>query len=154
MPLAEAGFAYPKVAENQRKDLLVQHGPTMQVVVGHLEAQDAAGPALAKNLATETVHALVDTGALLSCIDDQLAKKIGLPVIDKQQCSGVGGPSTHDVYLAYIDMPTLSFGQYGPFMGVHLAAGGQQHQVLLGRTLLQSMIMIYDGVRGCVTIAR
>jgi predicted aspartyl protease len=100
------------------------------------------------------VLALVDTGALESCIDDALAKKIGLPVIDKQQCAGAGGLSTLDVYMAYIDIPTLGWGQYGRFMGVHLAAGGQNHNVLLGRTLLQGMVMIYDGVRGTVTLAR
>lgn len=150
MPLAEAGFAYPKVPEDQRSNILVRLGPTIQVVVGHLDAQNPTIPALASDQASEPTFALIDTGALESCIDDELAKKLGLPVIDKQQCSGVSGPSTHDVHLAYIDIPTLGFGQYGRFMGVHLASGGQEHRVLLGRTLLQTMVMIYDGVRGSV----
>lgn len=153
MPLAEAGFAFPKIPEDQRRSLLTFHGPTLQVIVGHLDSTGTSAT-IDKAKATESAHALVDTGAGMSCIDDQLAKKLGLPVIDKQQISGVGGPGLYDVYLAYIDMPTLSYGQYGRFTGVHLVAGGQAHSVLLGRTLLDTMIMIYDGERGSVTIAR
>jgi predicted aspartyl protease len=153
MPLAEAGFCNPAIPEDKRADILVTIGPTLAVTVGHLDSK-AANPALAKDQASELVNALVDTGALESCIDDALAKKIGLPVIDRQICSGVNGESSHDVYLALIDIPTLSFMQYGRFMGVHLTAGGQPHQVLLGRTLLRTMVLIYDGVHGTVTIAR
>ena len=66
----------------------------------------------------------------------------------------MGGPSTHDVYLALVEIPALAFVQYGRFMGVHLAIGGQRHQALLGRTLLDGMVMIYDGAKGSVTLAR
>lgn len=152
MPLAEAGFCIPAIPEDQRQQFLVTIGPTVNVTVGHLDSK-SANPALAKDQASESVPALVDTGALESCIDDALAKKLGLPVIDRQTCSGVSGPSTHDVYLAMIDIPTLQFAQYGRFMGVHLAVGGQPHHVLLGRTLLKDMMLVYDGVHGTVTIA-
>ena len=154
MPLAEAGFHFSQFPEDQRKGLLAQHGPTIQVVVGHIDAQSATAPAIDSSKATESVAALVDTGAMLSCIDDQLAKNLGLPVIDRQKCAGANGESTHDVYMAFIDIPGIQFAQYGPFMGVHLAAGGQPHAVLLGRNLLSSMVMIYDGDRGSVTLAR
>jgi len=154
MPLAEAGFAQPGVPEDQRASLLIRFGPTLQVVVGHLDAKDPGLPVRDAERASENVYALVDTGALESCIDDQLAKKLGLPVIDRQQCAGVGGPSTHDVYLALVEIPAIGFLQYGRFMGVHLAVGGQHHQALLGRTLLQGMVMIYDGAKGSVTLAR
>ena len=154
MPLAEAGFAHRNVPEDQRASLLIRFGPTLQVTVGHLDAKDPAVPVLDGGRASESVYALVDTGALESCIDDQLAKKLALPVIDRQQCAGVGGPSTHDVYLALVEIPALAFVQYGRFMGVHLAIGGQRHQALLGRTLLDGMVMIYDGAKGSVTLAR
>lgn len=153
MALAEAGFGIQGIPEDQRQDLLVRLGPTIGVTVGHLDSL-AANPGLASDRASESVAALVDTGALESCIDDELAKKLGLPVIDRQICSGVGGESAHDVYLAMIDIPTLQFAQYGRFMGVHLSVGGQPHQVLLGRTLLRTMMLVYEGVRGTVTLAR
>ena len=154
MPLAEVGFCYPGIPEDKRAGLLFTVGPTVHVTVGHLDTKDAANPVLAKDKASDSVPALVDTGAYESCIDDALAIKLGLPIVDRQKCAGANGESTHDVYLAYVHIPTLDYAQYGRFMGVHLLAGGQPHQVLLGRTLLQTMMLIYDGVHGTATIAR
>ena len=74
---------------------------------------------------SELVHALIDSGAMDSCIDEALALKIGLPVIDVQMVSGVSGAKLHNVYLGKIDIPGLGFYQYGRFTGVHLKTGGQ-----------------------------
>jgi hypothetical protein len=41
---------------------------------------------------------------------------------------------------------------YGLFAGVNLAAGGQPHQALIGRTFLRHFTMIYEGRTGTVTI--
>ena len=40
------------------------------------------------------------------------------------------------VHLAQIYVPSLDFTVYGRFSAVHLAAGGQAHQALIGRTFL------------------
>jgi hypothetical protein len=50
-------------------------------------------------------------------------------------------------------IPALSFTMWGEFAGVHLAAGGQRHQALVGWTFLQRFTMAYDGRTGEVTIA-
>jgi hypothetical protein len=42
---------------------------------------------------------------------------------------------------------------WGEFAGVHLTAGGQRHQALIGRTFLRRFHMTYDGLTGEVTIA-
>lgn len=67
--------------------------------------------------------------------------------------SGVSGMQKHAVYLASVSIPDLEFLQYGRFAGVDLRDGGQAHQALLGRTFLQNVILIYDGLRGQVTLA-
>ena len=90
------------------------------------------------NTASQVVAALVDTGASESCIDNKLAEELGLPVIDKMDMSGVSGMKKHNVYLASVHIPELEFAQYGRFAGVDLRDGGQIHQVLLGRTFLQT----------------
>ena len=146
MPLAEAGF----LSEGGRPDpeLLVAWGPTTPAVVAHFPAgEDTPKQA-------ETVSALIDTGAAESCIDVGLAERLGLPVVDKCMVSGVGGAARHPVYAAKIEIPNLS-GQYqrGRFSGVRLADGGQRHLVLLGRTFLRNVIMVYDGIRGHATLA-
>ena len=148
MSLVDAGF---KDKENRADAaMLARYGPTLAVTVGHLKSDntlDADGPA-------ESVYALVDTGAEQSCIDDALAQKLNLPVVNIMTIAGAGGAKDCPVYLAGIDIPALDFYQYGQFAGVDLAAGGQEHRVLLGRTFLSSVIMIYDGVRAQITLAK
>ncbi len=56
---------------------------------------------------TETGHALVDTEAAESYIDSRLAEEPGLPITDKKMCSGAGGASEHNVYMA--EMALLRF---------------------------------------------
>lgn len=145
MPIIEAGF----INDDGKSDpnALVKFGPTIRVFVGHLKAASSSN-----SVTDEFVHALIDTGATESCIDISLAQKLELPAVDRITISGVGGAKIHDVYMAQIHIPQLNFTQYGKFAGVQLAGGGQQHHALLGRTFLQGTIMIYDGIRGQVTV--
>jgi predicted aspartyl protease len=148
MPLLDATFR----DQNGQVDKapLLQFGPSIQVVVGHYSQP---GSAIDIPPQTETTWALVDTGAGESCIDSALAKKLGLPVIDTMLISGSNGAHTHDVYLAHINILGLEFSQFGRFAGVHLATGQQAHGVLLGRTFLGNVLLIYDGLRGQITLS-
>lgn len=147
MPLADAGFADQDTGRPNAAQL-VAFGPTLWVTVSHF-AQDAQ----TGERPSQVVPALVDTGATESCIDNKLAEELGLPVIDEMDMSGVGGMRKHNVYLASVSIPDLEFLQYGRFAGVDLRDGGQEHQALLGRTFLQNVILIYDGLRAQVTLA-
>ncbi len=51
-----------------------------------------------------------------------------------------------------VHVPTLGQTAYGTFAAVHLAAGGQVHVALIGRTFLRNFTMIYEGRTGTVTI--
>jgi predicted aspartyl protease len=104
------------------------------------------------NLPTNPISALVDTGASESCIDSNLAMALNLPIIDRKRIGGVGGAHEVNLHLAHIHVPALRFTLYGPFCAVELAAGGQPHQALIGRTFLQHFTMIYEGKTGTVTI--
>ena len=137
-------------------------GPTIHVEVGfsnELFATDPAAVQAALQAVTGApvpvtlIPALVDTGAVESCIDEELAKSLNLPLIDRQSGAGVGGPDTFNFYLGHIRIPALSWVQYGRFMGARMSAGGQAHRVLLGRTLLSQMVLAYDGRTGSVTLA-
>lgn len=61
-----------------------------------------------------------------------------------------------DVRLMYtsaqIHVPSLVFNHYGQFAAVDLAAGGQRHAALIGRTFLQHFTMMYEGRTGNVTL--
>jgi hypothetical protein len=97
---------------------------------------------------------LIDTGASASCIDEQLAQQLQLPLVNQFQVSGVGGAVMLNMYLGQIAIPGLVTVQHGLFAGVHLAAGGQPHRAIIGRTLLRDTLFIYDGRSGSAKLAR
>lgn len=103
-------------------------------------------------MALKGAQALVDTGATESCIDSGVAMGLHLPIIDQRVVSGISGHHTVNMHLAHIFVPGLQFTIYGAFAGVDLAAGGQPHAALIGRTFLQHFRMSYDGATGKVVI--
>ena len=151
MVSTDCGFRSAPDGSTQGADLLVYFGPTIQTEVGFDPAWTATGKALPK-LGTP-VAALVDTGATESCIDALLAAKLGLPIVDRRKIAGAGGVHEVNVYLAQIRVVTLNVNIHGSFAGVNLKDGGQQHSVLLGRTFLRHVTMLYDGKTGKVTIS-
>lgn len=143
------------------RDLLVMKGPTVGVEIGFNQAFFHADPAVVQE-AIASVHAqppaqlldaLIDTGATESCIDEDLAKELQLPLIDRAKGSGIGGTEDFSIYLGYIRIAALGFVQFGRFMGVKLRAGQQPHQALLGRSMLKDMLLVYDGRDGSVRLA-
>ena len=63
------------------------------------------------------------------------------------------GPHEFNYHLAQIYVPDLDHTIYGQFAGVHLAAGGQPHVALIGRTFLRDYTMTYEGRTGQVTLS-
>jgi hypothetical protein len=148
MPQTKCGFDSGPAGSGQ--DLLVIHGPTLQVDIGFDPAFQPGTTIPVSGV--KAVPALVDTGATVSCIDDALAVSLNLPIVDRQPISGVSGRKEANMYLAQIHVPSLGFTIYGSFAGVDLIAGGQRHQALIGRTFLRRFTMIYEGITGTVTL--
>lgn len=136
-------------------------GPTTAVEIGFSADLFHSDPAVVQQGITtadaqppsQLVEALIDTGASDSCIDEDLANQLQLPLIDHQDGSGIGGRETFNVYLGHIRIVALGVFEYGRFMGVKLKAGNQPHQALLGRSLFKDMILVYDGRDGSVRLA-
>jgi predicted aspartyl protease len=142
-------------------EVLVWKGPTLGVDIGFNQEIFHPDPAIVQQ-AIASVHArpparfveaLIDTGASESCIDEDLAKELQLPLIDQAKGSGISGSEEFNIYLGYIRIAALGFLQYGRFMGVKLRAGNQPHQALLGRSLFKDMLLVYDGRDGSVRLA-
>ncbi len=136
------------------QDILVSKGPTLFVDIGFDKDYDPKNPAGAPKPDLVGVSALVDTGATQCCIDNLVAQKLNLPIVDKQKIAGVGGKHEVNMYLAQVHVPDLDLTMWGSFVGVDLAAGGQIHNALLGRTFLRGLSMIYDGSTGTVKISK
>lgn len=151
MPEVKCGFSDADGASGA--DWLVHYGPTLQVDIGvdpNYDPDSDTPPASA----IVQVHALVDTGATESAIDQSLARQLGLPAVEQGKLAGIGGSYLADMYLAQINIPILHCAIYGKFAGVDLLGGGQKHQALIGRTFLRACRMTYEGVTGNVVISR
>jgi hypothetical protein len=97
MPIIECGFPAGLTGLSPT-DALALRGPTVLVDIGfdpaifgqNLPQVPATASALAVIPAVQ-VPALIDTGASDSSIDEKLAQQLQLPLIDQEQCSGIGG---------------------------------------------------------------
>lgn len=145
-PIAECGFG-----GHDGQQALIGIGPTLHVEIGF---DPAFAPGKPPALPDTTFPALVDTGATVSSIDNDLALWLRLPVVDRGEVSGVQGRFETNVYLAQIHVPDLDFTVYGRFAGVLLRQGGQPHFALLGRTFLRNFAMSYEGRTGSVILTR
>jgi predicted aspartyl protease len=168
VPIASCGFPIVSLIPGSNppktisgRDALISKGPTISVEIGFNPSLFDSDPAKVQLAIKDThaqptqqlVEALIDTGATDSCIDEELATALQLPLIDQAHGSGIGGSEKFNVYLGHIKIASLGFIQYGRFMGVKLKAGNQPHQALLGRTVFRDMILVYDGRDGSVRLA-
>ena len=127
-----------------------QEGPTSEAVV-FLDTAYTTGqlarPAMSNG---KTVEALVDTGAAISSIDEELANVLNLPYTGSITISGVSGAEVRDLRLVQIYLPAFEKVCYEALAAVKLTEGGQRHEVLLGREFLTNYRMTYDGRIGVV----
>jgi hypothetical protein len=155
MPQTHCGFVDDPGAGVSGPLLLVTYGPTIQVDIGFdplFKANPNASVPTPKPAITGQ-HALVDSGASECCIDSLLAAQLNLPVVDRRPISGIHGKEEVNIHLAQIYVPSLGHIMYGRFAGVHLAAGGQVHRAILGRTFLKYFRMSYNGATGEVILS-
>ena len=126
-------------------------GPVLQVTV--TIEQNAAKALLSqgKSVATKTGLALIDTGASNTCIDEQAAQELGLPVIDvatMQSASHEQHPCS--IYPVQIITQVVTLNSQRT-MGATLASQGLL--ILIGRDVLQACNLFYNGPAGQFTLS-
>lgn len=95
--------------------------------------------------------ALIDTGASNTCVDDQIARELGLPVIDvasMQSASHEKHPC--NIYPIQIITPIITLNAPRA-MGAALSSQGLI--VLIGRDVLQHCTLYYNGPVGQFTLS-
>ena len=90
MSQSECGFV-------GQPDALIASGPTLKVLIG-FDPDYRPEPNPIPNLPPVEHLALVDTGALESCIDSALAGTLGLPIVNRRLVSGVHGSDEVNVH--------------------------------------------------------
>lgn len=133
---------------------LAQRGPVVQVVVtaaksilSELLQQGITPPVPVPGLA------LIDTGASVTCIDDDAATKLKLPVVDVVRVTSASHPSAEqNVYPVSFQIQGLPVIVDSPrAVGALLASQGLV--ALLGRDVLQHFTLFYNGPFGQITMA-
>ena len=150
MPTVSCGFG--DRPGHSGRELLVANGPTLLVEVG-FDPNYRIDSGERPDIPDDLLPALVDTGALESFIDAELAQELGLFVAEQGRVAGVGGITNADIYMGQIYVPALNWTIYGRFAGARLQAGRQPYYALIGRTFLQNFTLVYAGRSGAVTLS-
>jgi predicted aspartyl protease len=129
-------------------------GPVVQVSV-------TVEQTVAKNLIAKGVPipmpiaglGLIDTGASVTCIDEEAAQKLKLPVVDVQNMTSASHASTPcNVYPIQIQLAgaRIIF-QASRAIGAELKSQGLL--LLIGRDALQNCTVFYNGLTGQFTLS-
>ena len=123
-------------------------GAVVTVAVGPPNSQAQAAAGQGKPVGNvQTVKGMVDTGASISTVSDQVAQAAGLIQTGSVPLGGVGGTSERPIYAAAITLPewgvTVDPIELG---GVTIPMPGID--MLIGRDVLRSLSLAYQGSAG------
>ncbi|MBE3040203.1 MAG: retroviral-like aspartic protease family protein [Chloroflexi bacterium] len=132
----------------------IQRGPVVQASVS--VAQQIAQPLLQQGIslpAPISGMALIDTGATTTCIDEEAARQLKLPVVNVATMASASHSATqHNVYPIQIGISGLPITINAPgAIGAPLAAQGLL--LLIGRDVLQHCTLFYNGLTGEFTLS-
>jgi predicted aspartyl protease len=133
---------------------LQQRGPCLQASVS--VAESIAKQLLQRGQAVPppiSGAALIDTGASVTCIDDDAAQQLKLPVVDVVTI-GSASHAAHqaNVYPISIDIAGLPIAINAP-RAVGAALTSQGLLLLIGRDVLQFCTLFYNGTTGEITLS-
>jgi predicted aspartyl protease len=108
----------------------------------------------APSSAIVTGQALIDTGAGITCIDIDAATQLGAPIIDYvTMTSASHSGNVQPVYPVQLQIPGTGIAINAPrAVGFPLAAS-QGIIALIGRDILQYMVLVYNGVGGYISLS-
>jgi len=99
-----------------------------------------------------TEVALIDTGATISAVHAPLIQQLGVAPVGVAKTGTAGGQHQQNLYPLRIGLTELTETiDYNQVLGADLSGTG--FIALLGRDLLQNMILIYDGPSSEFTIS-
>ena len=140
-----------KIADVAPAVALQARGPVLQVSITIEQNAGKGLLAQGKTVPTKSGWALIDTGASNTCVDEQVAKELGLPIIDvgtMQSASHEKHPC--NIYPVQLITPVVTLNSPRT-MSANLA--GQGLLVLIGRDVLQKCNLFYNGPAGQFTLS-
>jgi predicted aspartyl protease len=132
--------------------VLQQRGPVIQVTI---TIEQNMGKALAqqgKAIGTRQGFALIDTGASQTAVDEQVAKDLGLPIVDVGKMTSASHEKHPcNLYPVQVSIPPNLTFQSPRAMGALLAPQGLV--AIIGRDVLQHCLLVYNGGTGQITLS-
>jgi predicted aspartyl protease len=102
--------------------------------------------------APRTGYALIDTGASVTCVDNQVAADLQLPVVDvAQMTSATHSNHPCNIHPILITIPPNVQFSAPRAMGAQLAPQGLI--AIIGRDILQICTLFYNGAAGQITLS-
>lgn len=155
--LAQAGAqpGMPQQSTDPVQNLEV-NGATLQAQVGPSSQQGGAAPAAggaspSPSPGSQTLMALIDSGASISCINQSDAQSMGLQQISETQLGGVGGSEVSPIYAAAITLPQFGV-TVDPVQIAGVANPLPNVDMLIGRDILAQLDFNYNGGQGAFTL--
>jgi len=134
--------------------VLIQRGPVLQVAI-----------TIAEQIATELIKqgktiqppvaglGLIDTGASVTCVDEDAATQLQLPVIDVVNMSSASHASHQaNVYPIRVGIAGLPMAINAP-RAIGAALKAQGLIALIGRDILGHCTLFYNGMAGSITLS-
>lgn len=104
--------------------------------------------------------ALIDTGASSTCVDSSVIDELGVPLIGTASVGTAGGVQTQAVYPAGLRFPGMDdmHIEFSSVLGVTLkdqmTPTPEPLICLIGRDVLETSLLVYNGMTGAWTLAR
>jgi predicted aspartyl protease len=95
----------------------------------------------------EEISALVDTGASITAINMATAQRLGLQPTGSIEIGGATGSSSMPLYPAMFRIPD-PFVEWDPITLAGAQLSNTPFEILIGRNILCSMTLSYDGKAG------
>lgn len=134
-------------------------GPLLQVSIQTPASAAAVLTRAGKDIPAPVLgFALIDTGANVSAVHENVLKGLGCTPIDRIFLNSAHGGQHSDVYMASIAFPTLRGAQVlnqavaGCNLDWDVTNDNEKIIMLIGRDMLRRNLLVYDGVNGHVTL--
>jgi len=107
------------------------------------------------------LEALIDTGASVTGVDETVLRQLGYPPIGVSSLATPSGTSQTGVYVVRLVIPSQKDQRFPPNMqritidnvrAIAVKLDRQPYKVLLGRDVLSSMVMVYNGPQALITL--